>query len=249
MKEFRLDGKKALVTGAGGGIGKSISQALAGAGAHIFAVARSEEKLRELKREIEAGGGKCDFTPADVTDQGAMEKVVKENGPFRILVNNAGANRPSLVTDTEPRDYDAVMELNVKSVYFLAAAVAKDLIARGLTGSIINVSSQMGHVGGPKRGVYCASKHAVEGFTKCMAWEWGPHGIRVNSVCPTFVETPMTKPFFEDKEFMDGVMRSIALGRIGKPEEVALPVVFLASEASSLMTGSALMIDGGWTAR
>jgi len=183
-----------------------------------------------------------------VTDTAAITQLISEQGPFHILVNNAGTNRPAPCIDYTETDYDDVMALNVRSVYFTTRAVARGLVAAGLEGSIINISSQMGHVGGAGRTVYCASKHALEGFTKALAWELGESGIRVNTLCPTFIETPMTEPMLEDKAFKDRVLSQIALGRLGQVEDLMGAVVYLASDASRLVTGSALMVDGGWTA-
>jgi NAD(P)-dependent dehydrogenase (short-subunit alcohol dehydrogenase family) len=168
--------------------------------------------------------------------------------PFQILVNNAGMNRPALLSDVTVEDFDAIFALNVRAAFFVAQAVARRLVAEKLPGSIINVSSQMGHVGAARRTVYCATKHAMEGFSKAMAIELAPHDIRVNTLGPTFLETPMTKPFFENKAFRDEVLSKIKLGRLGQLNELTGAIVFLASDASSLMTGSALVLDGGWTA-
>ena len=165
------------------------------------------------------------------------------------MVNSAGTNRPALLTQTSDEDLDAVLLLNVKAAFYLAREVARGLIAAGMPGSLINISSQMGHVGGPKRTVYCASKHAIEGLTKALAWELGGQQIRVNSLCPTFIETDMTRPMLADPEFMTLVQSRIALGRLGQVQDIMGAVVFLASEASALVTGSALMVDGGWTAQ
>ena len=153
-----------------------------------------------------------------------------------------------MLMDVSIEDFDVVMGLNVRAAYFVAQAVARRLIEAKQPGSIINISSQMGHVGAARRTVYCASKHAMEGFTKAMAIELAPHNIRVNSLGPTFLETPMTRPFFENKAFRDEVLSKIKLGRLGQLEELTGAIVFLASDASSLMTGSALVLDGGWTA-
>jgi NAD(P)-dependent dehydrogenase (short-subunit alcohol dehydrogenase family) len=168
--------------------------------------------------------------------------------PFDIFVNNAGTNRPNPFTAVPVEDFDHVMSLNVRAAFFAAQAVARRMIATGVSGSIINVSSQMGHVGGANRSLYCASKWAMEGFSKAMAIELAPHGIRVNTLAPTFIETPMTKPFFENAAFRDSVLSKIKLGRLGTVEDLMGAVVFLASDASALMTGSSLVIDGGWTA-
>ena len=184
----------------------------------------------------------------DVGDIAAAATAIEAGGPFDILVNNAGTNRPAGFLDVTPEDYDAVTDLNVRSAFFVAQAVARGLVAAGRPGSIINMSSQMGHVGGQRRTVYCASKHAMEGFTKAMALDLAPHGIRVNTVCPTFIETPMTKAFFDDPAFLEATLAKIPLGRLGQVEDVVGAVIYLASDASRLVTGSALKVDGGWTA-
>jgi NAD(P)-dependent dehydrogenase (short-subunit alcohol dehydrogenase family) len=245
---FRVDGRRALVTGAGRGIGLALAQALAQAGAVVTLAARTAVELERACADIEAAGGRAAAWVVDVTDSRAVAAGVAERGPFQILVNNAGMNRPRLITETPDHDLDDVLNLNVKATFYLAREVARGLLAEGLPGSIINISSQMGHVGGPKRTVYCATKHAVEGLTKALAWELGPAGIRVNTLCPTFIETEMTKPMFADPVFRDYVTSRIALGRLGRLEDVMGAVTFLASDAAALITGSALMVDGGWTA-
>ncbi len=245
---FRLDGCKALVTGAGRGIGLAAASALADAGADVCLLARTETEVSAVAEALCARGDAATAFAIDVTDTAAMTQLISEQGPFHILVNNAGTNRPAPCIDYTETDYDDVMALNVRSVYFTTRAVARGLVAAGLEGSIINISSQMGHVGGVGRTVYCASKHALEGFTKALAWELGESGIRVNTLCPTFIETPMTEPMLEDKAFKDRVLSQIALGRLGQVEDLMGAVVYLASDASRLVTGSALMVDGGWTA-
>jgi NAD(P)-dependent dehydrogenase (short-subunit alcohol dehydrogenase family) len=245
---FRLDGRRALVTGAGRGIGLSAASALAEAGAHVTLAARSAQEIEEAAASIRARGQQAEALVLDVTDIAAVRKAVAAAAPFQVLVNNAGMNRPKMLADVTVEDFDAIMGLNVRAAYFVAQAVARRLLDAKLPGSIINISSQMGHVGAARRTVYCASKHAMEGFTKAMAIELAPHAIRVNSLGPTFLETPMTKPFFENKAFRDEVLGKIKLGRLGQLEELTGAIVFLASDASSLMTGSALVLDGGWTA-
>jgi 2-deoxy-D-gluconate 3-dehydrogenase len=188
----------------------------------------------------------------DVTDGPAVERLVAGaaagTGPFDVLVNAAGLARHAPALDTPLEDFDAVMGVNLRAAFALSREVARALITAGRPGSIVNVSSQMGHVGGPDRAVYCASKHGVEGMTKAMALEWGPHGIRVNTLCPTFVRTPLTEATFADPERRAWVESKIALGRVGELSDMTGPCVFLASDASALVTGTALLVDGGWTA-
>ena len=245
---FRIDGQRALVTGASRGVGLASAVALAQAGATVTLVARSEPELKDVCSEIRAAGGQCDYLVLDVTDSRAVNKQLGERGPYQILVNNAGMNRPKPLVELEDDDIDAVLNLNVKAAFYVTRVVTKGLLAAGLPGSIINISSQMGVVGSPRRTLYCASKHAIEGMTKALAWELGHSNIRVNTICPTFIETAMTAGMFEDATFRSWVTSRIALGRVGQVEEVMGAIVFLASQASSLITGSALMLDGGWTA-
>jgi NAD(P)-dependent dehydrogenase (short-subunit alcohol dehydrogenase family) len=245
---FRLDGRRALVTGGGRGIGLAAASALAEAGAHVTIAARTRAEIEAAAAALRARREKADTLVLDVTNVEAARRAVAAAEPFQILVNNAGMNRPAYLPDVKVEDFDAIFSLNVRAAFFMAQAVALRLIEAKLPGSIINISSQMGHVGAARRTVYCASKHAVEGFTKAMAIELAPHNIRVNSLGPTFLETPMTRPFFENKAFRDEVLSKIKLGRLGQLEEITGAIVFLASDASSLMTGSALVLDGGWTA-
>ena len=245
---FRLDKKRALVTGAGRGIGLASACARAGAGAHVTLAARTRAEIEAAAAAIRERGEAADAMVLDVTDLPAMQRTLAGAEPFDILVNNAGTNRPAPFVEVEVEDFDVVMGLNVRSAYFVAQAVARRLIAAGKPGSIINISSQMGHVGSARRTVYCASKHAMEGFTKAMAIELAPHAIRVNSLGPTFLETPMTRPFFANAVFKADVLSRIKLGRLGQVEDVMGAIVFLASDASALMTGAAMVVDGGWTA-
>jgi NAD(P)-dependent dehydrogenase (short-subunit alcohol dehydrogenase family) len=245
---FRLDGKRALVTGGGRGIGLAAASALAQAGAEVTLAARTGAGIDAAAQAIAARGDKAVALPLDVTDLDAVHRTIAAAEPFDVLVNNAGTNRPAALMEVKVEDFDAIFALNVRAAFFMAQAVARRLIAAERPGSIINISSQMGHVGAARRTVYCASKHAMEGFTKAMAIELAPHNIRVNSLGPTFLETPMTRPFFENKAFRDEVLSKIKLGRLGQLEELTGAILFLASDASSLMTGSALVLDGGWTA-
>ena len=245
---FRLDGKRALVSGAGRGIGLAAASALADSGAHVTLLSRTHREIDEAAQAIRARGQKADTLVLDVTDLLAIQAAIAKAEPFNILINNAGTNRPKPLMDVTVEDFDAIMGLNVRAAYFVAQAVARQLIEARQSGSIINISSQMGHVGAARRSVYCASKHAMEGFTKAMAIELAPHDIRVNTIGPTFIETPLTKPFFENAAFKKEVLSKIKLGRIGQMDELTGAIVFLASDAARLMTGSALVVDGGWTA-
>jgi NAD(P)-dependent dehydrogenase (short-subunit alcohol dehydrogenase family) len=245
---FRLDGKRALITGGGRGIGLAAASALAQAGAHVTLAARTKAEIESAAEAIRTRGDKADALPLDVTNVDAVRAAIARAEAFDILINNAGSNRPAPFVDVKVEDFDFIIALNVRAAFFVAQAVARKLIEAKRPGSIINISSQMGHVGAARRTVYCASKHAMEGFTKAMAIELAPHNIRVNSLGPTFLETPMTRPFFENKEFRAEVLSKIKLGRLGQLDDLTGAIVFLASDASKLMTGSALVIDGGWTA-
>lgn len=248
LPTFRLDGRRALVTGAGRGIGRAIALGYAAAGAEVTLCARSREELDVLADEIRAAGGTCDVLPLDVTDPERVESALRERPAYHILLNNAGTNRPKPLAEVTEDDLDAVMNLNVRATILMTRTVTSRMREEGVQGSVITMSSQMGHVGAANRTLYCASKWAVEGFTRALAVELGPNGIRVNTICPTFIETPMTKPFFEDPAFKAQVLSKIKLGRIGQPSDIVGAAVFLASDASSLMTGSSVMLDGGWTA-
>ena len=245
---FRLDGRRALVTGASSGIGLGCAVAMARAGARTNLAARRKSELDQAVEAIRANGGSAEAVVLDVANIDAIDCVVSDLGPFDILVNSAGMARHSPALETTEPDFDAVADLNIKGAYFLTRAVARGLIAAQKPGSLINISSQMAHVGGYDRAVYAATKHAVEGFTKSMAIEWGSFGIRVNTICPTFILTDLTRSTFENSERAAWIKDKIKLGRAGEVEDIMGPVVFLASDASALITGSSLMVDGGWTA-
>lgn len=242
---FRLDGKRALVTGASSGIGQACAVALAEAGAHVTCVARGMDRLNETVAQMRAHGWSAEALALDVGDLDAMAETLAGQ-KLDVVVNSAGLARHSPALDTTPEDYDAVMGVNLRAAYFLSVAAAKCMADTG--GSIIHISSQMGHVGGIDRAVYCASKHGLEGMIKSMAIEWGPQQIRINSICPTFIRTPLTAQTFDNPERAKWVKEKIKLGRIGEVEDIMGAVLYLASDASTLVTGTSLLIDGGWTA-
>ena len=248
VDSFRLDGKTVLVTGAGRGIGRAVALALATAGAELILVSRTRSQLDEVAYEIANVGGKAQVLPFDVTDTPAMISAFANLNRLDVLVNNAGLNRPQPFLEVDEATLDQLLTLNVRAA-FLVAQTAARLMAAAESGVIINMSSQMGHVGSERdRTVYVMTKHAIEGLTKAMAVELAPKGVRVVSVAPTFVQTPLTKPFFDDPETRKWILDRIPLGRGGTVEDVARAVVFLASPAASLVTGSSLLVDGGWTA-
>jgi NAD(P)-dependent dehydrogenase (short-subunit alcohol dehydrogenase family) len=245
---FGLRGKSALVTGAGRGIGLAAASALAEAGAYVTLCARTNDEIDAAASAIRGSGGEAEARVLDVTKLADVDAFVAGSEPFDILVNNAGTNRPAPFVEVTSEDFDLIFDINVRAAFFMAQAAARRLISAGRPGSIIQISSQMGHVGSPRRSVYCASKHALEGMTKAMALELAPHNIRVNSLAPTFVETAMTRPYFENPEFRNFVLDKIKLGRVAQLEDLMGAIVFLASDAASMMTGTSLVIDGGWTA-
>lgn len=245
---FRLDGKRALVAGASSGIGVAAAVALAEAGAEVWLAARRVGELQALAEEMIAAGHRAHALPLDITDVPATEAALAGLPVFDILVNSAGMARHSPAIATTEADFELASGLNFKAAYFLTRNVAARLLAAGKPGSLINISSQMAHVGGIDRAVYAATKHAVEGMTKSMAIEWGPHSIRVNTIAPTFIRTPLTEQTFANPERAAWIASKIKLPRVGEVTDVMGAVVFLASDAASLITGTSLLIDGGWTA-
>jgi len=242
---FRLDGRRAIVTGAGRGIGLAAAAALGEAGAEVTLVSRTASEIEEAAAKI---GTNATAAVLDVSDIDAVKAFFAERPAFNILINNAGTNRPKPMWDVNEADYDAVFDLNVKSAFFVAQACVHKLIAEGVSGSLVHIGSQMGHVGGPNRSLYCGSKWALEGMNKAFALDLASQGIRSNTIAPTFIETPLTKPYFDDPAFKAHVLSKIKLGRIGKVEDLMGAILFLASDASALMTGTSMVIDGGWTA-
>jgi len=243
---FDLSGKRALVTGGATGIGLGASVALADAGAAVTIAARRAEVVDGAAEALRSQGWQAEGLSLDLTDVDAVRAAFAD--PFDIVVNSAGFAKHSPAIETDPADFDAVMNINLRGAYFLSAAASKALMAAGKPGSIIHISSQMGHVGGLERAVYCASKWGVEGMVKSMAIEWGKANVRINTICPTFVKTPLTEQTFSRPEMVDWVLSKIKLPRIGEVEDIMGAVLFLASDASAMVTGTSMLIDGGWTA-
>jgi NAD(P)-dependent dehydrogenase (short-subunit alcohol dehydrogenase family) len=222
--------------------------ALAQHGAHVFLASRTTTELESVSDAIHAAGGTAEPVTLDVCDTKNLENALKRLPPLDIVINNAGTNRPRPFLEVTEEDYDTITSLNMRAAFFTAQFAARRMVQAGRQGSIINISSQMGHVGGPRRTVYCMTKHGIEGLTKAMAIDLAPHGIRVNSIAPTFIETPLTRPFFQDQTFRQDVLSRIKLGRLGKVEDIMGAVVFLASDAAAMITGTSIVVDGGWTA-
>ncbi len=241
-----LSGQVALVTGAGRGIGRACVEALVEDGARVIAVARSQSELEAL---ADAHPGRVEPWAADVTDAAFYPRIEAIQG-LSVLVNNAGGNQPEPIVEVDPEDLDFILNLNVRAAFLVAQAAVRAMNRQSIAGSIINMSSQMGHVGAPNRTVYCMTKHAIEGLTKAMAVELAPVGIRVNTVAPTFIETPMTARLLsEDPDFRESILERIPLGEMGHVDDVAAAVRYLASPGARLVTGSSLKVDGGWTAQ
>lgn len=245
---FRLDGRRALVTGASSGIGLGCAVALAEQGAHVVCAARDPARLEAAVAELHEAGFSAEPLAMDIADLADLTAKLEAQPAFDAVVNSAGMARHSAALETKPDDYDAVMAVNLRGAYFLSASAARAMIAAGKAGSIIHISSQMGHVGGIERALYCASKHGLEGMVKAMAIEWGGHGIRVNTLCPTFIRTPLGEQTLAIPERRAWIESKIKLGRVGEIEDIMGAVTYLASDASTLVTGTALMVDGGWTA-
>jgi NAD(P)-dependent dehydrogenase (short-subunit alcohol dehydrogenase family) len=251
MNRQELEGLHSVVVGASGGIGGACARELASAGSRLTLVGRDAGRLEALASELRGEGTDAEWISADVTDEQQVEQMVAEaetRGPLWACVNATGTNRVGPSTEVEVADLDLLLSLNVRAAFLLCQAFGRSLIRRGAGGRIINITSQMGSVGYPGRAVYCMTKHAVNGLTKALGVEWAKHGITVNAVAPTFVDTPMTRPMFADEEFSADVMRRIPRGYLGTLEEVAVAVSFLASPRSSLVNAHILLVDGGWVA-
>ena len=253
LKDINTKNKIALITGAGKGIGKACAIALAEAGAHVIIISRTEKDLIEVQKIIRKLKRKCTYFVCDVTNIDEIKKIFTKISRLDILVNNAGTNRPEFFTKIKRKDMSEVVDLNIKASFDIAQLSTKLMLKsknrKKIGGSIINLSSQLGKVGAPLRSVYNMTKFGIEGLTKGMAIDLAKHNIRVNSICPTFVETPMVKKFFKNKDFKKSVIKNIPLGKVATESDIATAVVYLASDASSMMTGSSLVIDGGWTAK
>lgn len=245
---LRLDGRRALVTGASSGIGLGCAVALAEAGAHVVMAARGAEKLSRAVDAVNAKGLSAESLIMDISNVDSISTAMKSQDAFNVVVNSAGAASPKPAVETTPEEFQQVMDTNVRGAYFVSVGAAHGMIATGAGGSIIHISSQMGLTGGLDRTVYCASKHAVEGMVKAMAIEWGMHNIRVNTICPTFIKTPLTEVTFSNPERVDWIKSKIKLDRIGEIEDIMGCVLYLAGDASSMVTGASHLIDGGWTA-
>jgi NAD(P)-dependent dehydrogenase (short-subunit alcohol dehydrogenase family) len=250
---FRLDGRIALITGAGRGLGAEGAEALAHAGAEVFLLSRTRNELEQVAKRISQAGGRAHLLVCDVTNHAQVTSAFAGIDRLDILLNNAGMNIPEPFADVSEDHLDRMIALNVRAAFLVSQAATRKMLQhpdrRNLGGSIIHVTSQMGRVGAERRTVYCMTKHAIEGLTKAMAVELAPQNIRVNAVAPTFIETPLTASFFADPKFRTWTLNRIPMGRIGSMQEVSGAIVFLASPAASLITGTSLAVDGGWTAQ
>jgi NAD(P)-dependent dehydrogenase (short-subunit alcohol dehydrogenase family) len=245
---FRLEGRRAVVTGAGRGIGLAAATALARAGAAVTLAARTVEEIESASALLRAEHLLAEAVPLDVTDVAAVSAFFATRPAFHVLVNNAGTNRVKDALEITEADYDTVLDLNLRSAFFVAQSCARRMVEQGIAGSLVHMGSQMGHVGGPRRALYCASKWGLEGLNKALSLDLAHHGIRSNTIAPTFIETPLTRPMLADATFRQSVLDKIKLGRVGQVSDVMGAIVYLASDASALVTGTSLLIDGGWTA-
>lgn len=246
---FDLSGQTILVTGAGRGLGRSAALMLAESGANIIAISRTLSELETLKTEVEAAGQACQIAALDVTDRAAVRAFIGGLDALHGVINNAGWNNPQHALDVDDESFDQIMDINLRAAFTVAQAVAQKFVALKVPGSIVNMSSQMGHVGGPLRSAYCMSKFGLEGMTKAMAVDLAEHGVRVNTVAPTFVATPLAGPFLENPEFRSFVLGSIPMGKLATEDQIAGACVYLCAPVSAMTTGTSIIVDGGWTAK
>jgi len=253
LKKYNLKNKTAIVTGAGKGIGRACAIALAEAGSNLVIISRTKKDLDEVSRVIKKLKVKCKSYVCDITNYNQIKDIINKQSKIDILVNNAGNNIPEHFTKVKTKNMEYLVKINTIATFNLAQLCALKMLKsknrKKIGGAIVNMSSQMGHVGGPIRSVYNMTKFGLEGLTKGMSIDLAKYNIRVNTVCPTFVVTPMTKKFFKDKKFIKEVLGNIPLGRFAELSDVATAVVYLASDAASMITGTSLLVDGGWTAR
>ena len=253
LKRYNLKNKFALVTGAGKGLGKACALALAEAGTNLILISRTKKDLDNVSKKAKKFKVKCESYVCDVTDYEELKEVVNKQNRIDVLINNAGTNIPEHFLEVKTENMEHLVKINTIAAFNVAQLVSLKMLKtknrKKIGGSIVNMSSQMGHVSGPKRSVYSMTKFGMEGMTKGMALELAPFNIRVNTICPTFVVTPMTKKFLKDKKFKKNMLSNIALGRFAEMPEIASAVVFMASDASSMITGTSLLVDGGWTAK
>ena len=253
LKKYNLKNKTAIVTGAGKGIGRACAIALAEAGSNLVIISRTKKDLDEVSRVIKRLKVKCKSYVCDITNYNQIKDIINKQSKIDIIVNNAGNNIPEHFTKVKTKNMEYLVKINTIATFNLAQLCALKMLKsknrKKIGGAIVNMSSQMGHVGGPIRSVYNMTKFGLEGLTKGMSIDLAKYNIRVNTVCPTFVVTPMTKKFFKDKKFIKEVLGNIPLGRFAELSDVATAVVYLASDAASMITGTSLLVDGGWTAR
>ena len=253
LKNYNLKNKIAIVTGAGKGIGRACAIALAEAGANLIIISRTKKDLDEVSNKIKKLKSKCKYYVCDITNYDEIKKIINKQSRIDILINNAGNNIPEHFTKVKPKNMEYLVKINTMATFNLAQLCALKMIKfkkrKKIGGAIINMSSQMGHVGGPIRSVYNMTKFGLEGLTKGMSIDLAKYNIRVNTVCPTFVVTPMTKKFLKSKKFKREVLGNIPLGRFAELSDVASAAVFLASNSASMITGTSLLVDGGWTAK
>ena len=253
LKRYTLKNKFALVTGAGKGLGKACALALAEAGTNLILISRTKKDLDDVSKKAKKYKVKCKSYVCDITNYEELKEVVNKQNKIDVLINNAGTNIPEHFLKVKTENMEHLVKINSIAAFNVAQLVSLKMLKtknrKKIGGSIVNMSSQMGHVSGPKRSVYSMTKFGLEGLTKGMALELAPFNIRVNTICPTFVVTPMTKKFLKDKKFKKNMLSNIALGRFAEMTEIASAVVFMASDASSMITGTSLLVDGGWTAK